>query len=57
MLHVDIEHQLGEFSLDIHVQFEPGLTALFGPSGAGKTSLIHAVAGILNPRVGRIVLG
>jgi molybdate transport system ATP-binding protein len=57
MLHVDIEHQLGEFSLDIHAQFEPGLTALFGPSGAGKTSLIHAVAGILNPRVGRIVLG
>lgn len=57
MLQVDITHQLGDFSLDIHAQFGSGLTALFGPSGAGKTSLIHAVAGIMRPRVGRIVLG
>lgn len=34
-----------------------GLTVLFGPSGAGKTSLLDAVAGLLRPREGRIAAG
>ena len=33
-----------------------GLTALFGPSGAGKTSVLDAVAGLLTPDEGRIVV-
>jgi molybdate transport system ATP-binding protein len=33
-----------------------GLTALFGPSGAGKTSVLDAVAGLLKPERGRIVV-
>jgi molybdate transport system ATP-binding protein len=33
-----------------------GLTALFGPSGAGKTSMLNMVAGLLQPAAGRIVV-
>lgn len=34
-----------------------GLTALFGPSGVGKSSVLDAVAGLLRPSAGRIVAG
>lgn len=35
----------------------PGLTALFGPSGAGKTTVLNMVAGLVRPDSGRIVVG
>ena len=56
MLEVDIEHRLADFALDIHFQAGRGLTALFGRSGAGKTSVVNAIAGLLRPRRGRIVM-
>jgi molybdate transport system ATP-binding protein len=54
-LSVEIEHQQGGFSLDVHFACGAGVTALFGRSGAGKTSLINAIAGLVRPRKGRIV--
>lgn len=33
-----------------------GITAVFGVSGAGKTSLINAISGLTRPQEGRIVL-
>ena len=32
------------------------VTALFGPSGAGKTTIVNAIAGLLQPDAGRIVI-
>jgi molybdate transport system ATP-binding protein len=56
MLAVDVEKRLGEFALHAAFEAAGGATALFGPSGAGKTSLINMVAGLLRPDRGRIVL-
>jgi molybdate transport system ATP-binding protein len=56
MLEVDIEHRLGGFALDVHFRSGRGLTALFGRSGAGKTSVVNAIAGLLRPQRGRIAV-
>jgi molybdate transport system ATP-binding protein len=56
MLTVDIQKQLGEFRLQAAFDAAGGVTALFGPSGAGKTSIINLIAGLLKPDRGRIVL-
>jgi molybdate transport system ATP-binding protein len=56
MLTVEVEKQLGDFLLHASFESAGGATALFGPSGAGKTSIINMVAGLLRPDRGRIVL-
>jgi molybdate transport system ATP-binding protein len=56
MLVVEVEKKLGEFSLNALFVSESGATVLFGPSGAGKTSIINMIAGLLKPDRGRIVL-
>jgi molybdate transport system ATP-binding protein len=56
MLVVDIEKKLGDFTLNAQFASETGATVLFGPSGAGKTSVINMIAGLLKPDRGRIAL-
>ncbi len=56
MLSVGVEKRLGDFVLHAAFETESGATALFGPSGAGKTSVINMIAGLLKPDRGRIVL-
>jgi len=56
LIEVDIEHRLAAFELDIHFRSGRGLTALFGRSGAGKTSIVNAIAGLIRPRRGRIAV-
>ncbi|MBI2992613.1 MAG: molybdenum ABC transporter ATP-binding protein [Gammaproteobacteria bacterium] len=51
---VDIERRLGEFSLSAAFSAGTGITALFGRSGAGKTSVINMLAGLLRPDRGRV---
>ncbi len=45
------------FSLDFQFEIGPGVTALLGPSGAGKTTVLHLIAGILQPADGKILVG
>ena len=56
MLRVDIKKQLGEFMLEAAFASEGRVTGLFGASGAGKTSLINMIAGLLRPDRGVIAL-
>ena len=56
MLTVEVEKKLGEFSVNALFASESGATVLFGPSGAGKTSLINMIAGLLRPDRGKISL-
>lgn len=53
---VDVTKQLGRRRIALAFEAGPGLTALFGPSGAGKTSVLHMLAGVLTPDAGRIVV-
>jgi molybdate transport system ATP-binding protein len=56
VLAVNVEKQLGTFKLSVRVEAAGGATALFGPSGAGKTSLVNMIAGLLTPDRGAITL-
>jgi molybdate transport system ATP-binding protein len=53
---VDIAVSRGERSIRAAFQAAGGLTALFGPSGAGKTSVLDAMAGLVRPDAGRIAV-
>lgn len=47
----------GEFVLEIHEEIEARVVAVFGVSGAGKTSVLESLAGLRTPRRGRIRIG
>jgi molybdate transport system ATP-binding protein len=57
MLKVDFRKRLGDFLLDVRFSSEPGILVLFGPSGAGKTQTLDAIAGVSEPDEGEIVVG
>ncbi|MEM8580032.1 MAG: molybdenum ABC transporter ATP-binding protein [Pseudomonadota bacterium] len=55
-LSVSLRHGFGDFALDLGFDAPQGITVLFGRSGSGKTTIINAVAGLLTPDSGRVVL-
>ena len=56
-LSVAIRHAVGDFTLDVAFDApNPGITALFGRSGAGKSTIIAAVAGLIRPAACRVAI-
>ncbi len=55
-LDVEIAHDFGAFRLDVRFSAPAGVTALFGRSGAGKTSVVNAIAGLLRADRARIAV-
>ena len=54
MLQLNFKKSFRNFDLRLDVEIPDGLVALFGPSGAGKTTALHAIAGLVTPDSGEI---
>lgn len=57
MIGVAITKRQGSFTLDVAFEAGAGVTALFGRSGAGKSTIVKAIAGLVKPDGGRIRVG
>ena len=56
MIEVALRHDWPDLALDLSFAASARTVALFGDSGAGKTSVLDAIAGLLTPRSGRIAI-
>ncbi len=55
MIAVEARKRLGDFSIDVRFSApSTGVTALYGHSGAGKTTVVNMLAGLIRPDDGRI---
>ncbi len=54
---IDATLQRGERAIPCRFTAPAGITALVGPSGVGKSSVLEAIAGLLRPTAGRILVG
>ena len=58
MLEADVEVDRRDFPVRAGLRVQPGeRLALFGPSGAGKTTVLEVIAGLVAPRSGQVELG
>ncbi len=55
-LHVDFIRRLGNVTLQMRFTLNTEILVLFGPSGAGKTQTLQAIAGLSTPDSGVITL-
>ncbi|NIJ20729.1 molybdate transport system ATP-binding protein [Sphingomonas naasensis] len=53
---VDVGLRRGDAAIACRIEGD-GLTVLFGPSGAGKTSVLNMVAGLISPDFGHVRVG
>ncbi|MGI5921200.1 MAG: ATP-binding cassette domain-containing protein [Syntrophomonadaceae bacterium] len=56
MLKARLIKKLGSFTLDIDIQMDNQILVLWGSSGAGKTTVLHCLAGLINPSSGFVKL-
>ena len=56
MLDIDVQLRRGRFERQVRIAGDARVLALTGPSGAGKTSVLHAIAGLVRPVAGRIAI-
>jgi len=54
---IDVTLRRGDARIATSFAVEDGLVVLFGPSGAGKTSTLDMIAGLLRPDSGRVCVG
>lgn len=54
---VDVAKRLSEAEIAVSFASDAGVTALFGPSGSGKSSILNMIAGLLTPDRGTIAVG
>ncbi len=55
--HFRAERDSAGFELDVHLRCGPGVTVLFGSSGAGKSLTLNCLGGFARPDAGRILIG
>lgn len=55
-LSLEITGAVGDFDYDFKWSGEVGIHAIFGPSGAGKTTILRVIAGLIQPDKGHLRL-
>ena len=56
MIEVSATLKRQDFALDVALQLDQRVTAIFGPSGSGKSTLLSIIAGISKPDQGRVMI-
>lgn len=56
MLSLDVELRRGRFERRVAIEESARVVAITGPSGAGKTTVLNAIAGLVKPRSGHIAV-
>jgi molybdate transport system ATP-binding protein len=54
---LDFALRQGDFTIEVRERLDARVTALFGPSGAGKTTVLDVIAGLRTPASGTVVVG
>jgi molybdate transport system ATP-binding protein len=57
MIVLDFNLRQGQFQLELHEKLTARISAIFGPSGAGKTTVLDAIAGLRQPGAGEVTIG